>query len=205
MTTFVVAPPLPSSSRPSYEVRAELGAADRQVVLAVGRLQAQKRLDVLVAASARWRGRADAPLVLIAGDGPDRGALRQQVAAASAPVQLLGARSDIADLLGIADVVALPSTWEARSLVAQETLRAGVPLVTTPVGGLPDLVGDAGVFVPVGDAVALGEALDRILADPALATRLGERGRAKAASWPSVDDAVADLAATYRELAGRGR
>jgi glycosyltransferase involved in cell wall biosynthesis len=89
--------------------------------------------------------------------------------------------------------------------VAQEALRAGVPLVTTPVGGLPDLVGDAGVFVPVGDAAALGEALDRVLADRALATRLTEAGRAQAARWPSVDEAVADLAATYRGVLGRER
>jgi glycosyltransferase involved in cell wall biosynthesis len=199
-TTFVVAPPLGPASRSRAEVRTELGAGERPLVLAVGRLQAQKRLDVLVTAAGRWAGRDDAPVVAIAGDGPDWAALRAQVAASAAPVRLLGARSDIADLLGAADVVALPSVWEARSLVAQEALRAGVPLVTTPVGGLPDLLGDAAVFVPVGDAPALGAALERVLGDPDLAHDLGAKSLRQAATWPDVETAVADLVAAYRSL-----
>ncbi|HWA64780.1 MAG TPA: glycosyltransferase family 4 protein [Mycobacteriales bacterium] len=199
-TTFVVAPPLTPARRSREQVRAELGTDDRRIVLAVGRLQAQKRLDVLVTASSRWAGRSDAPLVVVAGDGPDEARLRAQITATAAPVVLLGARSDVADLLTVADVVALPSSWEARSLVAQEALRAGVPLVTTAVGGLPELVGDAALFVPVGDAAALGDALDQVLADHELAGRLAAAGRAQAAGWPSVDDAVAELAATYRSL-----
>ena len=201
-STFVVAPPLPPPSRSRDQVREELDAAGRSIVLAVGRLQAQKRFDVLIAAASRWTGRAGGPLVLIAGDGPDRAALTAQATLTGAPVRLLGARTDIADLLAAADVVALPSMWEARSLVAQEALRAGVPLVTTPVGGLPELVGTASLLVPVGNVPALGDAIDRVLGDPALATSMAEAGRAQAATWPSVDDAVADLAATYRQLAG---
>jgi glycosyltransferase involved in cell wall biosynthesis len=201
-TTFVVAPPLAPAARSRETVRVELNAANRPIVLAVGRLQAQKRLDVLVSAAARWADQPDGPLVIVAGDGPDEVALRAQVAASRAPVQLLGARSDIADLLAAADVVALPSIWEARSLVAQEALRAGVPLVTTPVGGLPDLVGDAGLFTPVGDAAALGDALDQVITDPELAARLAASGRAQAARWPTVEESVAELAATYRRLCG---
>lgn len=201
-TTFVVAPPLAPATRTREEVRAALGAGERAVVLAVGRLQAQKAFDVLVAAASRWAGREAGPMVVIAGDGPDEEQLRAQIAATNAPVQLLGTRSDIAELLGAADIVALPSVWEARSLVAQEALRAGVPLVTTSVGGLPDLVGDAGLFVPVGDAAALGHALDRVLSEPDLAARLASAGRERAAAWPTVDEAVEDLAATYRDLLG---
>ncbi len=77
----------------------------------------------------------------IAGDGPLRAMLTDQIAAADAPVHLLGRRSDIADLLAAADLVVLPSQWEARSLAAQEALLAGRPLVATAVGGLPKLLG----------------------------------------------------------------
>lgn len=197
--TFVVAPPLAAAARTRSAVRRELGVGKRPVVLAVGRLQAQKRFDVLIAAAARWAGRDDAPLVAIAGDGPDRVGLTAQIAATGAPVVLLGARSDVAELLRAADIVALPSLWEARSLVAQEALRAGVPLVTTPVGGLPDLVGDAALQVPVGDARALGDALDRLLADSQLRRELAGAGQARAASWPSIEEMAAALADTYRE------
>jgi glycosyltransferase involved in cell wall biosynthesis len=140
--------------------------------------------------------------VIIAGAGPDEAALRDRARARKSWVRFVGARHDIADLLLAADVVALPSQWEARSLVAQEALRAGVPLVTTPVGGLPDLVGDAGLFVPVGDVDALRAALQRLDADDDLRRQLAEAGRARAGTWPSIDASVADLVTTYRDLAG---
>ncbi|HEX3706253.1 MAG TPA: glycosyltransferase family 4 protein [Mycobacteriales bacterium] len=202
-TTFVVAPALAPASRSREEVRAELGIGSRPMVLAVGRLQAQKRLDVLVAAAARWAGQSAGPVVAIAGSGPDEAMLRSMAAERDAPVVLLGARDDVADLLSAADVVALPSAWEARSLVAQEALRAGVPLVTTPVGGLPDLIGDAGILVPAGDSDALGEAIDRVLAEKSLGRTLSQAGQRQASTWPTAEAAVAELAATYLSLVGR--
>ena len=57
---------------------------------------------------------------------------------------------DIASLLGAADVALLTSTWEARALVAQEALLAGVPLISTRVGGIEELVDSAAVLVPPG-------------------------------------------------------
>ena len=154
------------ASRSAAAVRAELDVGDRPLVLALGRLHHQKRFDVLVAAAARWADDTDLPIVVIAGDGPGAGRARRADLAHPRPVVLLGARDDIADLLAAADVVALPSEWEARALVAQEALRAGVPLVTTAVGGLPSLVGDAAMIVPVGDAGALRTAIERVLTDP---------------------------------------
>ncbi|HVV76900.1 MAG TPA: glycosyltransferase family 4 protein [Mycobacteriales bacterium] len=198
--TFVAAPPLSGPTRSREEVRASLGVGARPLVLAVGRLQAQKRLDVLIDAAARWGGLADGPLVLIAGSGPDEADLRARISATSAPVELLGARADIPDLLAAADVVALPSSWEARALVAQEALRAGVPLVTTPVGGLPDLVGDAAIFVPVGDSKALEEAVMRVVRDADLPGRMATAGRERAATWPTVAESIAALVATYRSV-----
>lgn len=199
-STFVVAPGLPQARRHPESVRAELGAGDRPLVLAVGRLQAQKRLDVLIEAAAEWAGQPGAPVVVVAGDGPDQPALAARIAATGAPVTLLGARDDVADLLAAADVVALPSSWEARSLVAQEALRAGVPLVTTAVGGLQELVGPAAVLVPVGDAAALRSGIEQVLADPRLRARLIADGRARAASWPDTDTALDQLVRAYRHL-----
>jgi glycosyltransferase involved in cell wall biosynthesis len=199
--TFVVAPPLPAARRARDDLRAELGVGSRPMVLAIGRLQAQKRLDVLVDAARGWD--SDGPIVVVAGAGPDGSALRARAAAGGAAVRFLGARDDVADLLKAADVVALPSAWEARALVAQEALRAGVPLVTTPVGGLPDLVGDAALFVAVGDAVALRLAIERVLADGELRAGLVDAGTRQAASWPTLDDMIDSLVATYAELTGR--
>lgn len=186
-------------------MRLDLGVGDRPLVLAVGRLHQQKRFDVLIEAAASWAGDDDLPFVVIAGDGPDRGQLAAQIAARSAPVALLGARDDVAELLNAADVVALPSQWEARALVAQEALRAGVPLVTTDVGGLAALVGNAALVVPVGDPVALRRAIERVLTDHVERERLIAAGRSQAEGWPDEAANVTQLAQCYLDLIASGR
>lgn len=164
------------------------------LVLAVGRLHPQKGYDVLVRALPML---GDA-VVAVAGDGP----LGPELRAAAPGVRWLGRRDDVADLYAAADVVVLPSVWEARSLTAQEALRAGRPLVATAVGGLPGLLRDGAVLVPAGDPHALGTAVRRLLDDPDAARALAERGRRVAAGWPDEADAVAQAAAVYAELLG---
>lgn len=183
-------------------VRDELGAGDRPVVLAVGRLHPQKGFDVLVDAAARWTDRDPRPLVVIAGSGPLRAELAARIERTGAPVRLLGHREDVANLMAAADLVVLPSRWEARSLVAQEALRAGRPLIATAVGGLPDLVGNGAELVTPGRVDALDTAVRRLLDDPALAGELAERGLKQAAGWPTEEDTAAQAQAVYAELLG---
>ena len=164
------------------------------LVLAVGRLHAQKGYEVLLDALPLI---GDA-VVAVAGDGP----LRADLAARAPQVRWLGHRDDVADLYAAADVVVLPSVWEARSLTAQEAMRAGRPLVAADVGAIAGLVGDGAVLVPPGDPEALGLAVRRLLDDPAEAAALAARGRAVAAGWPDERDTVAQVAAVYTELLG---
>ncbi|HVE74166.1 MAG TPA: glycosyltransferase family 4 protein [Mycobacteriales bacterium] len=163
------------------------------LVLAVGRLHPQKGYDVLLRALPLL-GEA---VVAVAGDGP----LEAQLRAAAPEVRWLGRRTDRADLYAAADVVVLPSQWEARSLVAQEAMRAGRPLVATDVGGMAELVGDGAVLVPAGDAPALAHAVRRLLDDPSAAAALAGRARAVAATWPDEDAVAATLRAVYAEVA----
>lgn len=198
----VAAPPFPLSTRSAGEVRGELGAGSSPLVLAVGRLAPQKGYDVLLEAARLWRDRRDRPLTVIAGDGPLRGQLERRIRTEGLSVRLLGHRVDVADLLAAADVVVLTSTWEARALVAQEALRSGTPLVATAVGGVPDLVGDAALLVPVGDAAAVASAVTRLLEDGELRTRLGREGMLRAAGLPSEHDSALAARRVYAELAG---
>ncbi len=163
------------------------------LVLAVGRLHPQKGYDVLLAARSAW----PEAVVAVAGDGP----LAQELRGRAPDVRWLGRRDDVADLLAAADVVVLPSVWEARSLTAQEALRAGRPLVATAVGGVPDLVRDGAVLVPPGDAVALAAAVRRLLDDPVEAAAVAARGLAVSQTWPDEADTVAQVAAVYAEVA----
>ncbi|TYP81973.1 glycosyltransferase family 4 protein [Blastococcus xanthinilyticus] len=202
----VSAPPLPPATRTRVEVREELGLVDdRALVVAVGRLHPQKGYDVLLDAVARWS--ADqrvrpAPLVVVAGDGPLHDELAGRIRAEALPVTLLGRRDDVGDLLSAADLCVLPSRWEARSLTAQEALRAGVPLVATRTGGLPELLGAAAELVPVGDAGALADAVVRVLGDSAHAEDLAAAGLRQAATWPDEAATAAQLIDLYRELLG---
>jgi glycosyltransferase involved in cell wall biosynthesis len=203
LETFIVAPPLPAAVRDRETMRGELGCGGRPLVLAVGRLQHQKRFDVLIDAAAGWARSRSAPRVVIAGEGPARSELARQVSRTSAPVALLGARDDVADLLEAADVVALPSEWEAKALVAQEALRSGVPLVATAVGGLPSLVGDAAVLVAPGDAKALRIALEAVLGHEERRVQMVTTGLARAAGWPDQQAALDLLVGQYHEIARR--
>jgi len=199
----VAAPLLPPPRRDRAAVRAELGIpAGTPMVLSVGRLHPQKAYHVLVEAAARWRRRDPVPAVVIAGNGPTYLDLVRQISTMRAPVTLLGHRDDVADLLAAADVAVVSSVWEARQLFAQEAMRAGVPLVTTAVGGVPELVGDAAVLVPPGDVDALDAAVTRLLDDPVARDRYADLGRRQAATWPTPQQTAATVVEVYRELAG---
>jgi glycosyltransferase involved in cell wall biosynthesis len=114
---------------------------------------------------------------------------------------LLGQRDDVPALLAAADVIAVPSRWEARSLVVQEAMRAGRPIVASRVGGIPALTGeDAAILVPPGDAGQLAAAVLAVLDDPGRAARLAAAARDRAAALPGPDAAVAAVLAAYRAV-----
>ena len=93
------------------------------------------------------------PVLAIAGEGPLAAELAAVAGRTGVDLALLGQRDDVPALLAAADVIAVPSRWEARALVVQEAMRAGRPIVATRVGGIPALTGeDAAILVPPGDA-----------------------------------------------------
>lgn len=192
--------PRSEPAQPPAKVRAELGAVGRALVLAVGRLESHKGYELLLDAARGWRALDPAPLVLIAGEGGQRPLLQRRIDQEDLPVRLLGRRDDVPELLAAADVVVLPSRRESHPLIAQEALHAGVPLVATAVGGIPELVGDAAVLVPYGDPAALSRAVLGLLADPERRQRLVAAGHTQAATWPTEDDAVAQVLSVYDEV-----
>ncbi|MEU2078892.1 glycosyltransferase family 4 protein [Streptomyces sp. NPDC013489] len=185
------------------KARAELGAVDRPLLMAVGALERGRGYRTLLDAARSWRELDPQPLLVIAGEGRERAALQRRIADEDLPVRLIGRREDVAELLAAADVAVLPSRWEARSLLAQEALRLGVPLVATAVGGVPELVGDAAELVPYGDAKALAAAVRGLLDDVERRMDLAAAGRVQARTWPTEDETVAHVLSVYDELAGR--
>lgn len=201
-----VAAPAPAKPKRSRSaVRAEFRLRpETPLILSVGRLHPQKRYDLLVTASARWKSElTPAPVVVIAGSGPSYMALAQQASEQHAPCYLLGRRSDVPDLLLGADLAVVTSDWEARQLFAQEALTSGVPLVATAVGGLPGLVDDAALLIPPNDVDALDRAVRDMLADPQMRFDYAARGPLRAATWPTEKDTVEDVRAAYAEVTSR--
>lgn len=182
------------------KARAELGVMGRPLLVTAGRLEAVAGHGPLLDAARRWRGLDPRPLLVVAGEGPDRAVLQGRIDTEGLPVRLLGRHDDVPGLLAAADVAVLSSRWEARSLLAQEALHAGVPLVATAVGGVPELVGDAAELVPYGDPEALAGAVAGLLSDPARRVELAAAGRARTACWPTEDDTVAHVLSIYDEL-----
>jgi glycosyltransferase involved in cell wall biosynthesis len=200
----VAAPPLHRTRRTRAAVRAALGIAEGvPVALSVGRLHPQKGYSTLVTAAARWRDLDPVPRILIAGEGPSYLDLAAQISELRAPVTLLGHRNDVGDLLAAADLALVTSVWEARQLFAQEALTAGVALLATAVGGIPELVGDGAELIEASNPDALDRAFRRLIGDPQARAELAERGSRRAATWPDEEAAVDSLRHLYAELAKR--
>jgi glycosyltransferase involved in cell wall biosynthesis len=168
------------------------------MVLAVGRLAAQKGFGTLLEAAASWRDLRPEPLLVIVGAGPLEAGLKSQAARLRLDVRFPGHRDDVPALLASAAVFVLPSAWEGQPLILQEALRAGAPIVATRVGGTPELTGeDAALLVPPGDAARLADAVRAVLIDPALAARLRQAAADRARALPGEDAAVAAALTEY--------
>jgi glycogen(starch) synthase len=169
----------------------------RPRVLFLGRLHRQKGVEVLVRAAAALPG----VQVVLAGDGPERAALRRLAGRLGLAdrVHLLGfvPRRQVPALLRSADVLALPSRYEELGTAVLEGLRAGVPVVASDTGGIPSVLTDEvdGLLVPAGQPAALAAALRRVLTDDALARRLARQGRQRSRdySWETLVDRVHDV------------
>lgn len=185
-------------------LRAELGAADRPLVLTAARLSDQKGHAVLLQAAARLPGAVFA----LAGEGPEERALRELAKAlgVSERIRFLGRRDDVPALLAACDVFALPSLYEGSSLAVLEAMAAGRAVVSSAIPGTEELIEDgrSGLLVPPRDPEALASALGRLLADERLRADLAAAARQRAEREFGSDAMAARVAAIYAEVLGGG-
>jgi glycosyltransferase involved in cell wall biosynthesis len=180
------------------------GAAPRstlRTIVVVANLRAEKGHDVLIDAAADVLRRFPDARFEIVGTGPERDRLlaRSQARQVAHAFFFLGHREDVTARLMAADIFVLPSRSEAFPNAVLEAMAAGLPIVASGVGGIPELVdnGRTGLLVSPGDSKDLADRLCELMADPAQAARLGEAARSEARSRYSFDRMVAAFEGLY--------
>jgi len=186
-------------------LRRELGIAPEAFVVSwLGRMTEIKRADRLLRAFACLHAERDDAQLLVVGDGPLRPELEElarELGVAGA-AHFTGFRSDVGSVYAAADAVALTSANEGTPVSVIEAQAAGLPVVSTDVGGVRDVVldGKSGYVVDGADVEQIAERLARLGADGDLRRRLGEVGRVRARQRYGVPRLVADIDSLYREL-----
>lgn len=171
---------------------------DEGFILSLCRMVRTKGLEFLVQAMQDVEGR-----LVMAGDGPERERLMRMA-------RKLGVKDKIdfpgkvsekekADLLASCSIFVLPSLFESYGIAAAEAMSYGKPVVATMVGGLPEVVGDAGILIPPKDSVAIAKAIRQLLEDSTMRGELGRKARERASRY-SWDEQAAKLASIYEDV-----
>jgi glycosyltransferase involved in cell wall biosynthesis len=186
-------------------VRAALGIDEAApVITAIGTLRTEKAYEVLIEATAELVGELPDLRVLIAGAGPEREKLESLISelGLAGTVTLLGVRGDVPDILASSDLAVCCSDFEGGPLSVMEYMGAGLPVIGTRVGGLPELVrdGENGLLIPPRDPAALAAAARTLLADSGLRKKMGEAGRELREGEFGIDAYMERIEALYRRL-----
>jgi len=197
------------TTMPRDDVRRSLGLTpDAFVIGTIARLTEQKGHRHLFDAVAQTAALKDVHLLVIGGGHLERELKRHSEAIGiSSRVHFLGPRRDLGDLLPAMDVFALPSLWEGLPLSLVLAMGAGLPVVSTTVAGVPEVVESerTGLLVSPGDVSALGQALERLATDSVLRDRLGAAGRASVLPRFGADAYVNATTCLYRRLLADSR
>jgi glycosyltransferase involved in cell wall biosynthesis len=197
VTALAVHPPAPTSR-----------FTDDVVLGTAGRLIGVKGMEYLLGAAAVLRREFPSLRVEIAGSGPLRKELEQRVAELGllGSVEFLGWVDNISSLLPRWDVFVLPSLEEGFPIAALDAMAAGLPVVASAVGGVPELIedGKTGWLVPPRDVEALASRLRLLLKNPEQKLGMGAAGQARVRDHFSPTQMIESFARLYDELVDRG-
>ena len=158
--------------------RTAIAPGCEKVMVHVSNFRPVKRTVDTVEVLARLREMGACVMLLLVGDGPDRALCEQRARELGVHdrVRFLGKQDPVEEILAVADLFLMPSGSETFGLAALEAMACGVPVVSTDIGGLPELVidGVTGLLAPLGDVDAQALAASRILSDDALHARMAE-------------------------------
>jgi len=167
--------------------------------------RAVKRVDDVVRVFARVRAHRPAYLILF-GDGPERAPVERLVVelGVAADVRFLGAQKDYAATLAQAQLFLMPSASESFGLAALEAQSAGLPVIATRVGGVPEVIadGETGLLSPLGAVDEMAANALALLDDPTRLKRMSEAARARALEHYRMEPMIDRYEAAYRRVLG---
>ncbi len=178
------------------------------LIVSVARLEPQKNTLGLIESFAQAFGDDPRSHLLLAGDGSLREAAREYSVRRGVKerVHFLGIQAEIAEMLAACDLFAMSSHWEGNPMAVMEAMAAGLPIVATAVGGVPDLIsdGETGLLVSAGEDGAFAAALASLALNPDRRHYLAAAAQRRAADF-SVDAMVASYAGLFERLIGATR
>lgn len=198
------------SQSPCYSqhmsIRKSLGISEKQFLVGmIGRIEKVKGYDILISAIAQLRERGCNIQAVVVGKGTEENDLRRSIEKArlGSQVHVLGFRKNVAAVMAELDALCMPSRSEGLPYTALEAARAGLPIIATRVGGLPEVFVDreTALLVPPNDVDAIAEALEELARDAHLRSRLGKSAAEFAIERFSVEHMVSETLAVY----GTGR
>jgi glycosyltransferase involved in cell wall biosynthesis len=190
-------------------VRSRLGiAGDEQIVLGVGRQDHAKGFRHLIEAMVPLSASRCVKVLLAGGAGNASAGIKRAVEMArcnGAEVEILGARSDVPDLIACADVLALPSLHEGFPGVVFEAMGLGTPVVASDIAGIRGILkhGENALLCAPGDSMALSKSLATVLDDPQTAARISSRARTEFDESFTLTKAVDRMLSLYETVLSR--
>lgn len=173
---------------------------NRQVILFVGRLHAQKGLDWMLRVAPTFLNKLPSHDLLLVGDGPERMKLQDLAASIGINdrVHFAGWRPDVPEILAASALLVLPSRWEGMPNVVLEAMATGLPVVSTRAAGVQELLGPLsdGQTVDVGDTGGFAELVIRLAENPAKSKEIGQGNRLRA----SEDFSLGAMVGAYERL-----
>jgi glycosyltransferase involved in cell wall biosynthesis len=193
------------SRRSTIQMKQELGIEDAWPIIGcIGRLSDQKAQHYLVDAISNLTKKYPKIKLILIGDGECRHQLEKQIFDKEllSHVILLGDRDDIADLLNIFDIYAMSSLWEGVGRALTEAMYWGLPIVSTPVNGVKELIDHevTGLLTPTRDPNALAGSIDRLLVDVDLAKQIGSNARERVEEFMGGERMIKAIEEVYSHL-----
>lgn len=198
--------PTPAQRDATVRLRAQLGLEQKRVIVSVSRLVPKNGLDTLVEAMVRLRKHHPEVALVLVGAGGERERLESKAAEIGVreSVVFVGEvqHEDTADYLRLADAFVRPSKSEGLGSAFLEAMASGLPVVATPVGGIPDFLEHevTGLFCEPDDAESVAAAVGRLLSDGSLSRRLSAGGVRLVEARYRWEQVAEEMATLYEEL-----